>query len=414
MKFIEKAQIIIPELTQDFEFGDLTIFIGRSNCGKTCILNSLFNLAQELKSQARGIKHNSGQSIRFLEQKKITLNSKIDIDSINPKLIALRNKKITNITAYREGYEKIEESVKNIDPTITELGNDGIRQNGQHKKLDIQGSGAQNLFQILSESLTPNFLLIDEPEISQFPSGKIEMLKHIIKQLDGKQIIISTHDPTIINQYLIKKFLGDKKHKIIIYSFCNNQFNKINFEPKLDPEIHCGYLNQTLSGKPTHLIFEGQTEYYAFQALLYKYCLERKVSSFAKKINNLSLSYLEGGTWQINIHHVPPPNLYKVLVIIDGEYKDKHNPESLPTNCKIIESVSEIEEGKINLMFLHAENIEKAFEGIYEEAELVNKPLILSEKIWTDDRQLIKLLMENSDNSKQIYDIVHWGITNAI
>jgi AAA15 family ATPase/GTPase len=162
-----------------------------------------------------------------------------------------------------------------MDDTIIELGNNKINQKGSHVNLNVQGSGLQNIIKIFEESFSPEFILIDEPEISQFPYGKIEILKHLIESLEKKQIVIATHDSTIINQYLIKKFLKNKDYKIIIYSFCIDKFNKIDFNSNLNPEIHCGYLNQTLSGRPTHLIFEGQTEYYAFQALIHKYCLEK-------------------------------------------------------------------------------------------------------------------------------------------
>lgn len=413
MKFIEKALVDIPGISQEFELGDLTIFIGRSNCGKTRILKSLFATSNELKSKAQGIKSRQLMEMRWLDKIKVTLSSPKDIDKINPKLIGVRTQSISNINAYGSEFDRIRQSANNIDPTITEIGNTGVKQDGVHKGLEVQGSGMQNLSQIFSESFEPNFLLIDEPEISQFPTGKIEMLKYIVDSLDEKQVVIATHDPTIINQYLIKKFLGDKDHKIVIYSFCNDKFNKIDFNSNLNPEIHCGYLNQTLSGKPTHLIFEGQTEYYAFQALLHKYCLEKNISKFAKKINNISLSYLGGKLWETNIHHVPHPDLYNVLVVIDGEYRDTHNSESLPHNSKVIESITDIESGKINLMFLNAENIEKAFEGIYEEADLTSKPLALGEKIWKDDREVIGLLEGHSDNSKQIYDIIHWGMSNT-
>jgi hypothetical protein len=134
------------------------------------------------------------------------------------------------------------------------------------------------------------------------------------------------------------------------------------------------------------------------------------VHNFSKNINNLALSYLGGKMWEVNIHHVPPSGVYKVLVLIDREYLGKYDIKRLPENTKIINSVGEIEKNKINLMFLNAQNIEKAFEGIYIEDELKNKPLELGERVWKDERKIIELLMNTSANSKQIYDIIDWAI----
>ncbi|MCK9568134.1 ATP-binding protein [Candidatus Pacearchaeota archaeon] len=414
MRFINEIKVDTSGVNQNFELGDLTIFIGRPNCGKTRILQEIYIKA----NQARG----------WLEQYKLgnknilptnMMNHGIDFDKTKyedeflPRIISSDRQIVDHIDAYSSGFEKINQASKKMDPTIIDIGNNEVNQKGSHRPLRIQGSGIQNMVQILSNSFRPNFLLIDEPEISQFPSGKIEMLRHLLDLLQEKQIILTTHDPTLINQYIIKKFLKKEDTKIIVYSFCIDKFNKIDFNSNLNPEIHCGYLNQTLSGKPIHLILEGQTDYYAFQALLHKYCLENNEHNMAKNINNISIGFLGGIMWKVNIHHLPPPELYDVLVILDGEYTQDLKEELLPPNSKIVNSTSQIESGKINIMTLKAINIEKAFENIFEGVERLSKPLELSERIWKEKEKIIEKLNVTSENSKQIYEIINWAVTQA-
>ncbi len=412
MIFIKEVPVNTKNVNQDFELGDLTIFIGRANSGKTNILNEIDRKAQFVNDLFKTHKDFDRISSE-LQRQKIKIGDEHIGQEITNQLIPSQRPNTSTISAFSGGFEKMKIAANRMDPTTTDVGDKEIQQKGTHKPLNIQGSGMQNMVQIFSKSFQPNFLLIDEPEISQFPNGKIEMLKHILESLDEKQIIFATHDPTLINQYIIKKYLDGKNFKVIVYSFCLNSFHKIDFNSDLNPEIHCAYLSQTLSGKPTHLIFEGQTDYYAFQALLHKYCLERKIGEFPRKINNIGFSFLGGNQWKINIHHVPSPMLYDVLIILDGEHQNNFEKDILPLESKIIESIAQIEKSKINIMFLKAKNIEKAFEGIFENPEKIPKNTKLSEKIWEEKEPLIEKLRVTSEESKQIYDIIDWAMSNV-
>ena len=411
MRWIKEITINIPEVNQKFELGDLTIFIGRPNSGKTRILQNIVEKMTEANNILRTYKNHPIQ----LNQMYANLGiDPIILSETIIKLISSQRQMVQNtgqINSFTSGFQKINDSSKKMDPTIKEIGNREISQKGKNQPLSNQGSGIKNILEIFAESSTSNFLLIDEPEVSQFPSGKIEVLKHVLNSLEDKQILIATHDPTFLNQYIIKKYLADKNYKIVIYSFCNEKFSKIDFESNLNPEIHCGYLSQTLSGKPIHLIFEGATEFYAFQALMPKYCLEEKKDKIAERVNKIGLSFLGGSQWKVNIHHVPDPKLYEVLVILDGDKKKELDSylSLLPIETNKINLIKEFSKDKINLMLLKANDIEKAFEGIYLN-EGLGKPLGLSEKIWKDDREVMKLLKETSEESKQIYEILEWAL----
>lgn len=409
MRFIDKINVEIPGVNQEFELGDLTIFIGRSNSGKTRILNEIYNKIQEIKGF-----FDRNKPLQTIESnaKRTGIELGNKIEKPNPLFITSPRGVEGSINTYSGALNKINESSKKIDPTIIDFGNQGVEQSDGHKQLSIQGSGIQNMAQILSKSYHENnFVLIDEPEISQFPTGKIEIIKRFIELLDNKQVVFATHDPTLINQYLIKKLMGNKDFKIIMYSFCEGGFKKIDFSSNLDPEIHCGYLSQTFSGKPVHLVFEGQTEFYAFQALLHKYCLNKKIKDFPRVINKINLSHLGGEQWKINMHHLPPPEHYDVLMILDGEYQ-KDVQRTLPIVFKKIDSVEQIEGDKVNLLCLKANNIEEAFNEIIPLNVSIGKPLGLSKYFWETDHSIINKIEKNPD-SKDIHDIIEWAIKKA-
>ena len=409
MRIIKEINVNIPEVNQKFELGDLTIFIGRPNSGKTRILKNIRDKMVEINNILRNHKGNPTQLNKSYEQIGV---DPISFTETTPKLIESQRYLVQNtgqINSFAKGLQKIEDVAKRMDSNIKDVGNREINQRGKNYPLNTQGSGITNMLEIIAESSTSNFLLIDEPEISQFPSGKIGILKHILESLEEKQILIATHDPTLLNQYIIKKYLKNKNYKIIIYSFTNNRFNKIDFDSRINPEIHCSYLSQALSGKPAHILFEGATEFYLFQALMPKYCLEEEKDKIPERINKIGLSFLGGNQWKENIHHAPNPELYEVLLILDGDKLKEFEQYSsmLPENITKINSVKEFSKGKINILFLKADNIEKAFAGIYEN---LSKPLGLGEKVWKEKREIIKLLKETSEESKQIYEILEWAL----
>ncbi len=413
MRYIKSIKMDSP-LSQDFELGDLTIFIGRSNSGKTRILKQIFERVGALKKNFQS-NFDWEERIRFATRINLNIERNKSVKLIDPLIIESLRQNQSNIDILLSGLTNIENSAKKMDPTIESFGNNKLKQEGVSRALDLQGSGIQNMMQLFSKlDQDNNFILIDEPEISQSPLGKIEILKEILGLLKSKQVIVATHDPTIINQYLIKKLINNPSIKVVIYSYCKNRFEKIDFSNNIDPEIHCGYLSQTFSGKPFHLVLEGQTDFYAFQALLFKYCLINNIENFARAINRISLSYLAGNQWKINIPHLPPPEYYSILVILDGEHLEDISNYIDNEKINLINKIYDFKDGKVNILCLKSKNIEKSFEGIIQNNEEISKPYGLSDKIWTYKEDIIDKLEKTSEDSKQVFEILKWIISKNI
>lgn len=397
------------QIKDDFELGDLTIFIGRSNCGKTRILNFInqqFNEVYSIPQNQQGFSNFENAC----KERGIVINSGIGKSFRAIPIPHLRNP-VDSIHALGLQLAKSAISAKIIDPSIDDFGTNQVRFiNEDTRTLQEQGSGLQNIVQILNRLFgIGEIFLIDEPEVSQFPHGKIEIIRNIIESLDRKQVIIATHDPTIINQYLIKKISGGRNLKVVIHSFSGNKFHKIDFSSNLDPEIHVGYLSQTYSGKPVHLILEGQTEYYLFQALLFKYSLAKKIKQFPRLINKISLSYLAGEKWEANLNHLPDTRFFSVAIMLDGEYSKRVKEVVESNSTKFAEPIviDNFSEDKINIITLSKKNIEEVF------GEKLDKPIGLSEKIWSlSDDEILKLEGTNND-MKMIFDLIRWSINKA-
>jgi len=389
----------VNPIEEEFELGDLTIFIGKSNSGKTRILTDIFN-------RMLGIQNNSDNLKAFTKFRDLCESSGIVLGDINSSFktvfVPSPRQNINTINALGIQLSKSSHAAKIIDSSIKDLGNHQVKfSNDDVRSLAEQGSGIQNLVQVLNILYAEQkVVIIDEPETSQTPYGKIEILRNVVELCDEKQIIFATHDPTLINQYLIKKIKTGKNFKVVIYSYSADSFKKIDFNSSLDPEIHVGYLSQTYSGKPVHLIVEGQTEFYLFQALLFKFCLANKIRFFPKIINKISLSYLAGNQWHININHLPDVRFFSVVVLLDGEYSEAVKQ----INASNISTEDDFSYDKINLKTLSATNIEKVL------GEEVEKPLGWALKVWNmSDQEILDLEHKNKD-AKLIFDIIRWCI----
>lgn len=412
MRYIQSIGIKLPgsyQIKDDFELGDLTIFIGRSNCGKTRILNFINQQINDVYSNQQNQQSFSNFE-NACKERGIAINRDIGRSFRAIFIPHLRNP-VDSIHALGLQLAKSAISAKIIDSSIDDFGTNQVRFiNEDTRSLQEQGSGLQNIVQILNRmSGAGEVFLIDEPEVSQFPYGKIEIMRNIIESLDSKQVILATHDPTIINQYLIKKISGSRDLKVVIHSFSGNKFHKIDFSSNLDPEIHVGYLSQTYSGKPVHLIVEGQTEYYLFQALLFKYSMAKKIKHFPKLVNKISLSYLAGEKWEANLNHLPDTRFFSVAIMLDGEHRERVSEVVKLNNSKFAEPIviDNFSEDKVNIVTLSKKNIEDVF------GEQLDKPIGLSEKVWSlSDDEILKLENTNGD-MKMIFDLIRWSINKA-
>ncbi len=407
MRYIERVSVKLPGIMQikdDFELGDLSIFIGRSNSGKTRILTDIFNRLNTIQNSTGNF-----SDLSLFKSDCARNNIKL-MDNLSRQFkstyIQSPRNRVSQINALGIRLGQTATSLKVIDPSVNDVGNTEVQFfNDEVRQINEQGSGFQNMLQILNNVLDRNQLIfVDEPEISQFPYGKIELLKTFVGALESKQIIVATHDPTLINQYLIKQIAGDKNYKIIIYSFSNSKFNKIDFSTNCDPEIHVGYLSQTYSGKPVHLVLEGQTEFYLFQALLFKYCIAHKIKQFPKLLNKIALSYLAGIQWKTNLSHLPDVRFYDVAVLLDGEHAE--TSQNLPGINKV-SSVLDFKTNQVNLVFLTQKNLEAVL------GAQLPKPTGWAEKVWSiSDKELLELEHLNVD-TKLIFDLIRWTLEKA-
>jgi len=415
MRIINSAKIDLPginRLSREFELGDLTIFIGRSNSGKSRILTNIFDQVNQANNQifAQDVKH-----FKSLKDTKLTFST-YKKKNIKVEYITSPRGKITNINGLGTKLANCCQSLQQIDPTISDFGNNVILfSNDKQRSLSEQGTGIHQQVHISDKIYEKNdLLLIDEPEISQYPTGKIELLNQIITSLSSKQILLATHDPTIINQYIIKKIQGKKRYKIILYSFCSNQFKKIDFNTTINPETHVGYLSQTFSGKPVHLVFEGQTELYAFQALLTKYCIHNNIEDYPKLLANINLSQLQGSQWKINIFQLPDVRYYDTFIILDGEHARDLNTfdfSSSTNKINIVRTFRGVKEGQINVYSLKSENIEVIEKNLFDET--YPKPIGFAKKIWSlteDEFNEIDFSKGDLANIKKIFD---WALSKA-
>lgn len=414
MRYIEKVKVGLPSFSKldgEYELGDLTIFIGKTNSGKTRILENIYGRLYNIQNNA----HNYPQIEHEYQRNGIFLAS-ANNKAVSVNYVKSTRPNVDSIHALGLRLAKNANAAKIIDPSIQDLGTNIVQfSNSETRPLIEQGSGLQNQVQVLNKlNGTEQIVLIDEPEISQFPYGKIEILNNIIEWLSTKQVIFATHDPTLINQYLIKSMLKDKNYKIIIYSFCGNKFEKIDFDSNLDPEIHIGYLSQTYSGKPLHLIVEGQTEYYLFQSLITKFCIHNKIPNYPKYINRIAISYIAGSQWKVNIYHLPDTRFYNTLILLDGEHsEDLKDLESYEIKDKMntMKNFTEIKEGQINLLTLNSKNIEEVFNK--EFGEQFKKPFGLSEKIWSLSEDRFKKINFTKGDLGLIKNIIIWCLKNT-
>ncbi|HYD03383.1 MAG TPA: AAA family ATPase, partial [Alphaproteobacteria bacterium] len=408
-----------------FELGDITIFIGRSNAGKTRILRQIHGtISSAVNNYVNNLHIYKNFNFKeYLDHYKFEINSSFENkkpSDIKIDMVESPRHNISTFNGLGKKLNKSAESLKYIDPTITDFGTNVVQFNHEFRRnLAEQGSGLQNNVQILDKlHENNNIVIIDEPEISLFPYGKIELLKTIMEESDNKQIIFATHDPTLINQYLIKLMLREKI-KIIVYSFCKDHFEKLDFDSNLDPETHVGYLSQTYSTKPVHLIFEGQTEFYLFQAFITKYCVNKKISFFPKYLNKISFSYLGGEQWKHNINHLPDVRFYDVLILLDGEYqKDLMSmvPHVFSFEYFKYEKIKNLLQDsfveKINFTNLVSKNIEEPFEIFFKEK--FQKPLAISQKIWSlNDEEFTKLLNHGNEDIFIMEIICLWALKRA-
>ena len=399
---------ISTKLPKNLELGDLTIFIGESNTGKTRVLNFI-HLTLQVSSFEDFADTYKSKGITIPEGLKIPRPFNVGYYPI------LNRDQVNRFDGRGATLSEVGGSLKHLDSNIKDLGNDDLEfRDGRTHELIHQGSGVHSMLNLYKHMSNSHFFIIDEPENSLYPNGKIKLLKTLISKTERMQIIIATHDPTLINSYLIKKIIKEKERKVMIYSASNNKFKKIDFESKkITPEIHAGYLTQAYSSKPVHLYLEGQTDYYVFQALLPKFCMMKKINKISYTISRIAVFYMGGGQWENHIYHLPDSKYFKTIMLLDGEYEEK--VKELGEEFHIVRKELDFVKNKPNICTFTKEGIEHVFEGIFGD-NLESDKYKLSEYIWNLPQDQFEKIWEKHKEDvdiKKIEKILDWIINET-
>jgi len=468
VRYIEKIKIKLdnsPKIDQDFELGDLTIIIGRTNSAKTRILRHIFELINPLNEQ---LIHTKGADFkRQFSAQNIEIMQ--GLNKLESEYVRAERNPINSSNMTKSALNDFDELSKILDPSIEEVATDHIIfRDGTKMNMQLQGSGIHSINPINAALRSDKqLILIDEPERGLFPYGKIGFLEKTIFVLDKKQIIFTTHDPTLINPHLISQIIIKQKEinsfdygtihenkqnsfapdfipNIKIYSFSNGVFNKVDFDVD-SKEMYgdAGYLSQTYSNKPIHLMFEGLTELHLFPAILIRYGLFKKIDKFFVHFNKISFTNFRGSQWKIQLEHLPHCEYYKTFVLLDGDQREKldkiipcgkhsYDPISIGGNLfnRVPLIVLDSEKVQfphgfpmykcIHITTLEKKDIEEAFKPIFgddffKKENNYSKLYSLSQKIFEmNDKEFEDKILNSKELDIQlIIRIIRWALAVA-
>lgn len=213
---------------------------------------------------------------------------------------------------------------KLVDPRLTDHSYNldlirNIESSDFQTSLDEQGSGVRSLACLAVDLISGDngrIVLIDEPELGLNPFAKQEFLKLLLEESKTKQIVLATHDPTLVNPTLWKS----QDIAVFFYSPFKGEFVKVNLQESREvPETFAGYLPHTLSLRDTHMYVEGTSDVYILQVFLRKYC-KQNYENWSEIVNKVGIFHLGGDFWPHLLYTVPKPP-YRCLVVLDGDKK---------------------------------------------------------------------------------------------
>jgi len=361
MQYLKSAQIRDLGVEVDLEFKDLTIIIGRNNAGKTRILQMLSQFFSVVNPENDDDcivtrKPNTGwfkgNYSRLKDKNELTDNnwsrilrfdSAINKSSNKFELLQSPRGRQNQFAMSAKKTANVVDLLHSLDNTIDDAGGATVERKNGNRALTEEGSGIHNAINITErlEQQRPIYL-IDEPENSLFPQGKATLLKKICEKIQGNsQVILTTHDPTFINTHLLRRNLGiGLQEKVNIYAFVENAFIKVNLTDPRTAEANALFLTQTTSTRPIQIALEGATDYFVFKILLQKYLEYKQEADFPNIIERVNFFYVGGANWEHLIWYLPSPEYYTVLMILDGEYREKISKFKLPEHVSTIDFTS--------------------------------------------------------------------------
>ena len=162
MRYIEKVKVNLQSFSKldgEYELGDLTIFIGRANSGKTRILENIYGRLYNIYNNAA----NYPQLEHEYQRNGLFLTSP-STKALSVKYVKSMRASVDSIHALGLRLAKNANAAKIIDPSIHDLGTNVVQfSNGETRTLKEQGSGLQNQVQVLNElNGTEKIIIIDE------------------------------------------------------------------------------------------------------------------------------------------------------------------------------------------------------------------------------------------------------------
>jgi hypothetical protein len=143
-----------------------------------------------------------------------------------------------------------------------------------------------------------------------------------------------------------------------------------------------------------------------------KYCIGQKIHDFPKYFNFISISHMGGNQWEKNIFHLPDPRFYNVIVLLDGEHKERIGAFFSTLKDKrfnMMKSFGDFKDQKINVITLQNRNIE---EFGRKELSLTDfrKTCGMAEQVWQWNNDTFNQLNPNRGDLLLLTKIFRWAL----
>ena len=342
----------------------VNIIVGPNNCGKTHILKAVEILSMDFPISSvpfrRAGKHrveltyhfDNGKKLRLIDdaERSILVAGTDDSDilsTLKDKILFCDDQRCSTATEYVKGspevLESIEEDIKPVDPNFIgfEIKRHAkkstfFRKCGKDEEEEFefeeQGSGIKfvvGLFARIAENADKEIILIDEPELGLHPAAKVYLFEQIKRLAEnGKQIFVVTHDPFFASPQLLDEGLCS----VYVYSFCENQFIRIDPSELKHGHSFVGFFPHNLSMKDIHIYVEGPSDVYALQGFLLAYLRKKGLSMI--DFDRVGVFHLGGDKYAHLFYTIP--KVPRSIVIFDGNKKDEQKLERVKNNLNTL------------------------------------------------------------------------------
>ncbi len=311
------------------QFSKFNILVGPNNAGKTNILDAIeffFNpeKPQLKKRDSEMILSLSGESKDLvvkegkLQSNPDYINSLVRIDK-NPSFELIATEKLPSFKSshpkkYKKFSSALESNFQNIQIS-EELFRANVKTDHGKESLRRMGDGFKRLFVILFYLYHPTYeiILIDEPELHLHPSVIKKFLKILEKNNLQKQVVMTTHHPTLVQaKYLDKtwRVSRDADRSTSVYMF--DEHSSLDVD-RLVQEINDD--NSAMLFADKVLLVEGVSDSILMRGL---------IDNFYPGKKDIKVIY-SGGVGDIDLYE-KVCDIFKIpyAVMIDGDMLDMY------------------------------------------------------------------------------------------